>query len=64
MKRSFESDMKDKNNKQPYEKPKITRIELDSKCAVLGFCQSSGQSGPVVSGCEDGFSSPCLDQGS
>jgi hypothetical protein len=56
--------MDEKKNKQKYEKPKITRIELDTKCAVLGFCQNTGQGGPVVVGCEDGIGGNCLDIGS
>jgi hypothetical protein len=53
-----------KKPKQKYEAPKIRRIELDAKCAVLGFCQNTGQGGPVVVGCGDGLGGNCLDLGS
>ena len=53
---------KDKE-KKPYEKPKITRIKLDSKTAVLGVCKTAGAGGPSGFGCEQ-FSAQCLDMGS
>ena len=34
--------------KKNYEKPKLTKIRLDAKCAVLGFCKTSGKVGPGV----------------
>ena len=49
--------------KKPYEKPKITRIKLDAKTAVLGVCKTAGAGGPSVIGCEV-FSAPCSDFGS
>jgi hypothetical protein len=57
--------MKDKQAKKEYEKPKVTRIQLDAKCAILGFCkQVSIGSGPAAPGCGDGIGSLCLSQGS
>ena len=32
--------------KKSYEKPKVTRIKLDAKGAVLGFCKTSSSLGP------------------
>jgi hypothetical protein len=56
--------MEDPKKKKEYEKPKVTRITLDAKCAVLGFCkQVSTGSGPVSTGCMAG-PTPCLSQGS
>jgi hypothetical protein len=53
------------SQKKKYEKPKVTRIRLDAKCAVLGFCkQASTGSGPVATGCVDGLGSACQTQGS
>jgi hypothetical protein len=43
--------------KKHYEKPKLTKIRLDAKCAVLGFCKTSGKVGPGVgsgAGCTPG----------
>ena len=47
--------------KEKYEKPKLTKIRLDAKCAVLGFCKGAtiGPSGP---GCSTG--SACNSTGS
>ena len=53
-----------KNQKKTYEKPKVTKINLDAKCAVLGFCKSSsgppGPGGPTCIGIGVG----CYAQGS
>ena len=49
--------------KKPYEKPKITRIKLDAKTAVLAVCKTAGTGGPSGFGCE-AFSAPCMDDGS
>jgi hypothetical protein len=49
--------------KKPYEKPKITRIKLDAKTAVLGVCKTAGAGGPSGTGCEV-YSASCLDYGS
>jgi hypothetical protein len=51
--------------KQRYEKPKLIKIKLDAKCAVLGFCKTSGKAGPGVgagAGCNAG--TPCDAPGS
>lgn len=36
----------EKKTKRKYERPEVTRIDLDAKCAVLGFCKSTGFLGP------------------
>jgi hypothetical protein len=48
--------------KKTYVKPEVTKIKLDAKCAVLGFCKISGGSGPAGDDCGGGL--PCLGQGS
>lgn len=55
--------MEEDQKKKEYEKPKVTRIQLDAKCAVLGYCKTTSVAGPVVSGC-GGFPSSCYAQGS
>ena len=52
-----------KNVKRKYEKPKVTRVSLDAKCAVLGFCKNTGQTGGGVPNCGVGVS-PCATPGS
>ncbi len=54
----------EEKEKKPYEKPKVTRINLDARTAVLGICKTSGAGGPVLPGCVDAVSDPCLAQGS
>jgi hypothetical protein len=55
----------EEKKKKAYEKPKLTRIVLDAKCAVLGFCKGAGGvAGPALPGCQDAFGSPCSDSGS
>ena len=56
--------MQTENYKKEYHKPTITRIRLDAKCAVLGFCKGPGSGGPVVTDCEDGSFGDCSDSGS
>jgi hypothetical protein len=56
--------MEKDQKKKEYEKPKVTRIKLDAKCAVLGFCKNGLSSGPAGIGCKDVFSAPCNSQGS
>jgi hypothetical protein len=41
----------DKEEKKKYEKPKVTRIKLDAKTAVLGVCKTAGVGGPASPGC-------------
>lgn len=50
--------------RKDYEKPRVARIVLDARCAVLGFCKSASAGGPVTSGCQDAFSDPCSGPGS
>jgi hypothetical protein len=57
-------DMDDTPKKKPYAKPEVTRIRLDARCAVLGFCKGGSGAGPALSGCVDALSSPCQSQGS
>ena len=58
-------DMDDTPKKMPYVKPEVTRIRLDARCAVLGFCkQVFTGSGTALTGCVDALSSPCHSQGS
>jgi hypothetical protein len=54
----------DKNEKKKYEKPKITKIKLDPKTAVLAVCKASGIAGPGGSGCETFLGDPCSSFGS
>jgi hypothetical protein len=56
--------MEKDQKKKKYEKPEVTRITLDAKCAVLGFCKTTSAAGPAATGCLDGFSQPCLTNGS
>jgi hypothetical protein len=56
--------MEKDQKKKEYEKPEVTRITLDAKCAVLGFCKGASGAGPVAAGCQDGFGGYCLNQGS
>lgn len=39
------------NKKKQYEKPVVTRFPLRPEEAVLGFCKSSGNSGPSGANC-------------
>ena len=48
--------------KKEYEKPRLTKIRLDAKCAVLGFCKTTGKVGGGVPGCNPGV--PCSSIGS
>ena len=51
--------------KEQYEKPKLTKIRLDAKCAVLGFCKTSGKKGPGVgAGAACSAGTPCDAPGS
>ncbi len=43
--------------KKPYQKPVLTKIKLDAKCAVLGFCKTGAIVGGGVPGCTPG--APC-----
>lgn len=50
--------------KKKYEKPKVTRIKLDAKTAVLAVCKTTGAGGPVMPGCLDALYDPCSVHGS
>jgi hypothetical protein len=39
------------SGKKRYEKPKLKKVQLDAKCAVLGFCKTTGKIGPGRSNC-------------
>jgi hypothetical protein len=52
----------EKKKKKHYVKPKVTKIKLDAKCAVLGACKINGGSGPNGDDCGDPLS--CFSQGS
>ncbi len=54
----------DKEEKKPYEKPKVTRINLDARTAVLGICKTTGAGGPVLPGCVTALDAPCSAHGS
>lgn len=41
----------DTERKKPYAKPVVSRFALRVEEAVLGFCKSSGSSGPSGGGC-------------
>ena len=58
--------MEKDQKKKKYEKPEVTRITLDAKCAVLGFCKTfpGSGTGPAALTCSDGFGSACLTSGS
>ena len=51
------------SEKKRYEKPTLRKVKLDAKCAVLGFCKTTGKIGPGNPGCAVG-ASRCLVQGS
>jgi len=39
------------SGKKQYEKPMLKKVKLDAKCAVLGFCKTTGKIGPGRSNC-------------
>jgi len=39
------------SGKKRYEKPELKKVQLDAKCAVLGFCKTTGKIGPGKSNC-------------
>ena len=53
----------DNTEKKQYEKPKVTRIKLDAKTAVLGICKTAGAGGPGFFNCDD-LGAPCDSAGS
>ena len=52
----------DSREKKQYQKPVVARFELRAEEAVLGFCKTSGNSGPSGGGCEN--VNPCRLPGS
>jgi len=53
----------EKDKKKKYEKPKVTKVNLDAKCAVLGFCKINESVGPSGFNCGFPFT-PCASSGS
>ena len=53
-----------KKTKKKYEKPKITKIKLDAKTAVLGVFKTSGMGGPGGMGCQTLLGDACSQVGS
>jgi hypothetical protein len=41
----------EKKKRKKYVKPKLMKISLDAKCAVLGFCKISGGTGTNQDDC-------------
>jgi hypothetical protein len=39
------------SGKKRYVKPTMKKVKLDAKCAVLGFCKTTGKIGPGRSAC-------------
>lgn len=52
----------EEKKKKKYIKPELTKIKLDAKCAVLGFCKINGGNGPNGANCGNPLS--CFSQGS
>jgi hypothetical protein len=52
----------EKDKKKKYERPKLNKIKLDPRCAVLGYCKTDSTSGPRTSGCGSPFN--CKTHGS
>jgi len=52
----------EEKNKRKYMKPKVTKIDLDAECAVLGACKTGSVHGPSGTGCQNMF--PCNQQSS
>jgi hypothetical protein len=50
--------------KKPYEKPRLKKVKLDGKCAVLGFCKTTAKIGPGRSGCGAVVPPKCFAAGS
>jgi hypothetical protein len=55
--------MMDQSGKKRYEKPSLKKVKLDVKCAVLGFCKTTGKIGPGQNDCKLG-AAKCLTAGS
>ena len=50
--------------KKKYQKPTITKIDLDAKTAVLAVCKTDGKFGPGKSGCKNIMENWCNQAGS
>jgi len=57
-------DKKTSKQKKDYKKPMVSRFQLRAEEAVLGFCKSSGSSGPGPSNCMDMLNAACMFHGS
>ena len=55
----------EKKKRKKYKEPRVTRVKLDAKCAVLGFCKTNmvGMVGPAAINCGVPFA-PCSGAGS
>ena len=49
--------------KKPYVKPEVRKVTLTPEEAVLGFCKTTGKTGPVSTGCQPS-GIPCSSLGS
>ena len=58
----MERTAKREKGRKPYAKPVAKRVRLKPEEAVLGFCKTSGYSGPNGSNCSAGFA--CSTDGS
>ncbi|MGD8765331.1 MAG: hypothetical protein PVG87_23700 [Desulfobacteraceae bacterium] len=54
----------DSKIKKKYQRPTITKIDLDAKTAVLAVCKIDGKFGPGKSGCKNIMENPCNQIGS
>jgi hypothetical protein len=50
--------------KKKYQRPKITRISLDAKTAVLAVCKTDAKFGPGKTGCKNHLGNNCNQAGS
>jgi len=53
-----------KKIKKKYEKPAVTRISLDARGAVLGFCKTTNSIGAGGNSCQWFGGAPCSADGS
>ena len=53
----------DQCGRKRYEKPRLKKVQLDAKCAVLGFCKVTGKIGPGRMNCALG-TAKCFAAGS
>jgi len=44
--------MEKEDKEKRYEKPKVTKIRLDARTAVLGFCKTISSGGPGWTDCD------------